>query len=362
MQSRREVQPGRLGRPCGARSRAPRNGLVGRRLAICCCCSPSPRSPRRGRRGPSARISGPSSYPAAITQICLADRDRLQRGDSELRDRPGGVGGHLVLHLHRLDDADHLARRDLVALGDLHVQHGSLHRADDGAAAPARTAPATGHAFGERARGTAARARAPSPSRAARRPPPRSPRSIVAPPAAEPAPTQLRRPAPRPAPPAQATRRRRGMSRRRGSTDATAAPCGSRSASSRRRSGTRRGRAASVPDRVLPVGAAHDQLRDHRVVERRDDRAPATPESTRTPGPGRLAVGGDRPGRRQEAVRGILGVDPAPIACPLERICSCVNSSGSPRAICICARTRSMPVTSSVTVCSTWMRVFISMK
>ena len=31
-------------------------------------------------------------------------------------------------------------------------------------------------------------------------------------------------------------------------------------------------------------------------------------------------------------------------------------------AIRICAWTRSMPVTSSVTVCSTWMRGFISMK
>ena len=35
---------------------------------------------------------------------------------------------------------------------------------------------------------------------------------------------------------------------------------------------------------------------------------------------------------------------------------------GSPCAIRICSRTRSSPVTSSVTVCSTWIRVFISMK
>ena len=37
----------------------------------------------------------------------------------------------LVLHLHRLDDADHLARLDLVALGDVDRKDRALHRADD---------------------------------------------------------------------------------------------------------------------------------------------------------------------------------------------------------------------------------------
>ena len=36
--------------------------------------------------------------------------------------------------------------------------------------------------------------------------------------------------------------------------------------------------------------------------------------------------------------------------------------SGSPAATRTCSRTRSSPQTSSVTVCSTWMRVFISRK
>jgi hypothetical protein len=36
--------------------------------------------------------------------------------------------------------------------------------------------------------------------------------------------------------------------------------------------------------------------------------------------------------------------------------------SGEPAAILICSLTRSMPVIISVTGCSTWMRVFISMK
>jgi len=41
------------------------------------------------------------------------------------------MGGDLVLHLHRLHDADHLARLDLVALADLDRQHRALHRRDD---------------------------------------------------------------------------------------------------------------------------------------------------------------------------------------------------------------------------------------
>ena len=38
------------------------------------------------------------------------------------------------------------------------------------------------------------------------------------------------------------------------------------------------------------------------------------------------------------------------------------SASVSPEAMRNCACTRSIPVTSSVTVCSTWMRGFISMK
>ncbi len=38
------------------------------------------------------------------------------------------------------------------------------------------------------------------------------------------------------------------------------------------------------------------------------------------------------------------------------------KESGSPAATRICSLTRSKPVTISVTGCSTWIRVFISMK
>ncbi|MNT45242.1 hypothetical protein D3C72_1818160 [compost metagenome] len=41
---------------------------------------------------------------------------------------------------------------------------------------------------------------------------------------------------------------------------------------------------------------------------------------------------------------------------------SCLIESSRPEAMRICSRTMSIPVISSVMVCSTWTRVFISMK
>src|SRR4051812_14584761 len=58
----------------------------------------------------------------------------LARGDREVGDDPVAVRGDLVLHLHRLDDADDLARFDLVPVGDLDCEHRPLHRAGDGVA------------------------------------------------------------------------------------------------------------------------------------------------------------------------------------------------------------------------------------
>ena len=164
---------------------------------------------------------------------------------------------------------------DRVAGGDLHVQHRSLHRADDRARARPRAArgplaaPAAelaiaglGHvhldldaaAVDLRPRdpldGRAAVATAPPPQPARRRAPPR-------------------------APPARATRRRRDTSRRRGSTDARAAPCGTRSASSRRRSGTHRARAAS--SRSRPRGRRRARSAS-RSSGRREARRPSRPQ------------------------------------------------------------------------------------
>src|SRR5690242_15362939 len=57
---------------------------------------------------------------------------RLPLRDRELADTAGPMRMDLVLHLHRLDDADHLAGLYLVTLVDLDREDGSLHRRDDG--------------------------------------------------------------------------------------------------------------------------------------------------------------------------------------------------------------------------------------
>ena len=114
---------------------------------------------------------------------------------------------------------------------------------------------------------------------------------------------------------------------------------------------------------VLAVDAVDDQLRDHRVVEAGDLGAGDDPGIDAYAGAGRLGVGGDPTGRGQEALADVLGVDAALDRVPVQRVRPPARTdSGSPAATRICSRTRSMPVTSSVTVCSTWIRVFISMK
>ena len=79
--------------------------------------------------------------------------------------------------------------------------------------------------------------------------------------------------------------------------------------------------------------------------------------------PGRPARGRPRPGPASAA--GVLGSSALirhSIACPSKRTSLWASASGAPAAISICARTRSIPVIISVTGCSTWSRVFISMK
>src|SRR5207344_1365408 len=57
----------------------------------------------------------------------LTRRDGLAGLDGEAADGAGTVRVYLVLHLHRLDDADHTARLDLVTVGDRHGEHRALH-------------------------------------------------------------------------------------------------------------------------------------------------------------------------------------------------------------------------------------------
>ena len=68
------------------------------------------------------------------------------------------------------------------------------------------------------------------------------------------------------------------------------------------------------------------------------------------------------PGRRAEIAFGVLGVDAEFDRATGPSAAAGANDSRSPAATRNCSATRSMPVTISVTGCSTWMRVFISMK
>ena len=71
----------------------------------------------------------------SIVQMHLAGRDRLAGLDGEAPDGAGAVRVHLVLHLHRLDDADHPTGLDLVAVGDRDREDRPLHRRNDRVAA-----------------------------------------------------------------------------------------------------------------------------------------------------------------------------------------------------------------------------------
>ncbi len=112
------------------------------------------------------------------------------------------------------------------------------------------------------------------------------------------------------------------------------------------------------------VGAVGDDLRQHRVEPARHLVAGGDPgidaDARRRPA---SAAPSTRPGRRQEPGLRVLGVE-----ADLDRVAAragrraCPNPSGSPAAIRIWSATRSRPVTSSVTGCSTWSRVFISRK
>src|SRR5215203_6805871 len=63
--------------------------------------------------------------------------------------------------------------------------------------------------------------------------------------------------------------------------------------------------------RVLAVDAVDDQLRNHRVIQRGDLPTDGDARIDANPRPRRLAVARDPPRRREEAVGGILGIDPA---------------------------------------------------
>jgi hypothetical protein len=111
----------------------------------------------------------------------------------------------------------------------------------------------------------------------------------------------------------------------------------------------------------IAVGGMHDELGDHRVVEGRDLAAALDPgihpHVVREPGLGQQAGGG------LEVLARILGIDPR-----LDRMAprgpraQGLQGGSSPAAASSIHSTRSTPVTSSVTPCSTCSRVFTSRK
>ena len=88
----------------------------------------------------------------------------------------------------------------------------------------------------------------------------------------------------------------------------------------------------------------------------------SSPESTRTEGSAGSARASTGPPVGRNPRAGSSAYTRASMAWPAMRTSSCPKASGSPAATRSCHSTRSRPVTSSVTGCSTWSRVFISMK
>src|SRR3954470_16865908 len=97
----------------------------------------SPPSTPLGRRTFPRRTSA-----GADDRDRRAGRDRLALPDGELGDDARLVGGDLVLHLHRLDDADELALLDRLPLLDQDLPHVALQRRDERVAARAAAASA----------------------------------------------------------------------------------------------------------------------------------------------------------------------------------------------------------------------------
>ncbi|CAM5431261.1 hypothetical protein SGRIM128S_08675 [Streptomyces griseomycini] len=87
-----------------------------------------------------------------------------------------------------------------------------------------------------------------------------------------------------------------------------------------------------------------------------------SPESVRTPSPCGSRSFSTVPPEGRKPRAGSSAQTRASIAWPVSRMSACPNGSGSPAATRSCHSTRSSPVISSVTGCSTWRRVFISMK
>ncbi len=234
------------------------------------------RRPPAGRMRPAA--AGACSGGLLDDGDRVAGGDRAALGNRQLLHLAASVRGDLVLHLHRLDDRDERALLDLGALRDGDAQDRPLKRRDEllrTGAAGARGPLAALRGLASCAR--PARCRSPSPRRrsrlrrsGARRPRPhtRAPRATRRPPApARPG------PAARTAGATPCPRSGRGRSPRCCHWRVASSPLwngiSERTPSSRNSDSARSIRARGV----VAVDVPDDQLRHHRVVQRRDLRA-----------------------------------------------------------------------------------------
>ena len=159
-----------------------------------------------------------------------------------------------------------------------------------------------------------------------------------------------------------------GVRERRGSARRGA---GTRRWSARRRCGSAPARRRAGPAPAARSRAADDQLGDHRVVVRRDRvalahaavdphlRIGAARELDRRRQRGRPRAGRSPAGSRRRGSRRRCGPRSRGRR---SRARPASAAAASPAATRSCHSTRSRPVIASVTGCSTWSRVFISMK
>ena len=99
-----------------------------------------------------------------MTAIVSPDVHGAALLDRQLGDLAGLVGGDLVLHLHRLDDADERALLDVGALLDQHLEDVALQRRGERVAASAAAAAGLALALGRRLRAAPLRRPRPRPA------------------------------------------------------------------------------------------------------------------------------------------------------------------------------------------------------
>ena len=312
---------------------------------------PAARRPRRAS-APSCPRAGGATRPSPFA---VGRGRRRRRPVRRRRCRPGCRASTPTTHAgaRRRDDGLHLHRAD-----DQQAVAG-LRRDRPRRPGPRPRCRPSGFARPARRRRPPASARRRSPTAAVG-----AGASPLASPAARGTPAGPRSAAtPRRRRPARAPRRAASCGRRRrGPRDGPGWPAAAAGWSAGRRCGTRRRRGACGRRRRPRTTSRRraDDLGQQRIELRRRRVAEVAAGIDPHAGPGRLLVGGERAGAGRHDPR--LHGEAARVADGLPGRRGRASASDSPAAMRNWASTRSMPVTCSVTVCSTWMRGLHSMK